>query len=158
MDLEERMHSCRKSLDEIKASQLLGESNYQVYTYTGQDEFVATGDSSWSEFWFKFEYKSDIDAFTIASFDIEFYVNDQRETFGACTRGISDWEYQSNLFPSLSYEYGINQYTGYINIGRIQGNFYSYAYDSSETWAGKRVKLIVRVKASRPGSFTVTHQ
>ena len=152
MGIEEKIHNCQKSLDEIKASQLLGESNYEVYTYIAEDEYTI---GQRDELWFEFEYKSNIDAFTIASFDINLYINGQKETFGACSRGFENWEYQSNLFPSLAYEYGITQNVAYINVGNIGGDLYSTS-DNSE-WVGKKARLVVKVKASRPGNLTVTH-
>ena len=158
VNIEDKIHKCRKGVDEIKASQLLGESNYVSYNYYEEVEFTVQGSRDWAEFWFTITYKSKEDAFTIATFDIDIYVDGQKDTFGQVSRAF-DWRYQSTLFPSLSYDFSVYQNVGYINIGRVEATLYSYSdEDTAQHWEGKRVKLCVRVKASRPGILTITQQ
>jgi hypothetical protein len=156
VNIEDKIHRCRKGVDEIKASQLLGESNYVSYNYYEESELVVQGSASWADFNFTITYKANEDAFTIALFEIEIYVDGVKDSFGQVKNEFG-WSYKSSLFPSLSYDYSVMQNVNYVNVGRIVAYLGSYSYEeTAQSWVGKRVRLCVRAKASRPGILTIT--
>ena len=157
VNIEDKIHSCRKGVDEIKASQLLGESNYISYNYYAESELTVQGSASWAEFDFTIRFKAYEDAFTIAYYDIDVYVDGVKDSFGAGKRDFIDWAFTSKLFPSLSYSYNVTQNVDAINKGNITGYFGSYSMqgETAESWAGKKVKICVRARASRPGTLNI---
>ena len=153
MDLTERIKKCQKDVQNIKASQLLGESNYVVYTY--QDTYETTL-SSGQRPQFDATFKTDEDTFAILNFELKFYVNGQRETFTDVSH-LFGWMFRGAIFPYAEYEFDVSQWKDYVNIGKARCSFFedSRYGEHPVDWNGKRVRYELLVKSSKPGKLTV---
>lgn len=153
MELTERVKKCQKDVQSIKASQLLGESNYVIYTYTESHEATLSSGQSPT---LQATFKTDEDAFSIINFELKFYINGQLETFTDVSH-LFGWMYHGAILPNAEYEYTISQWGNNVNIGKAVCYFSEdSAYGEHPVdWNGKRVRYELFVKSSRPGKLTV---
>ena len=153
MELTDRIKKCQKDVQAIKASQLLGESNYKVYTYTTSYEATLSGQDTQRTPNCEITFKADDDAFTLGHFTFKFYIDGQLETFTSVSHEF-EWMYHGTIYPNAEYAYEISQYAGNINIGKLVLSFAEVSYGAGIDWTGKRVRYETEIKTTRPGKLT----